>query len=292
MLGQNLFVQSINENSQFTEFTVSEIMHLGKWKYYEMKVERGQNTITDTTKINTADIFPPVTNLTALDPSIDDLQNYVVYSRVSWNKLIGMNVANYEVQYKKSDEDWTNAETITLSENSMKLVLKEQVLYNIRVRGTGKEQVKGKWAYTDVDASKYLIDNPIQNRTWYIRLFPGNDEVEYFGSFDLLGYTNQYLIDNIDTIEIVPNADKGIKTENYVVWCKDKYLSYVTETDEHLRTGIQEKIFEKIGNTNLKNIFFRVVPNGYYLLEGDSKAVTSGFIGLNAYIDLRKPNFS
>ena len=147
LLGQNLFVQSINEDSQFTTFTVSEIMHLGKWKYQEMKVERGQNTITDTTKINTADIFPPVTNLTALDPSIDNLQNYVVYSRVSWNKLIGMNVTNYEVQYKRSDEDWTNAETITLSENSMKLVLKERVLYNIRVRGSGKEQIKGKWAY-------------------------------------------------------------------------------------------------------------------------------------------------
>lgn len=200
LLGQNLFVQSINEGPQFTEFTVSEIMHLGKWKYYEMKVERGQNTITDTTKINTADVFPPVTNLTASDPSIDDLQNYVVYSRVSWNKLIGMNVTSYEVQYKKSTEDWTNAETITLTENSMKLVLKEQVLYNVRVRGTGKEQVKGKWAYTDIDANNVFIKKPIRDGVWYIELFEGNDVDEYFNAFKTLNIYN----DNYSEIVISP----------------------------------------------------------------------------------------
>ncbi len=275
LLGQNLFVQSINEGPQFTEFTVSEIMHLGKWKYYEMKVERGQNTITDTTKINTADVFPPVTNLTASDPSIDDLQNYVVYSRVSWNKLIGMNVTSYEVQYKKSTEDWTNAETITLTENSMKLVLKEQVLYNIRVRGTGKEQVKGKWAYVDVDCGVYLIDNPIQNRTWYIRLFPGNDEVEYFNRFDLIGYTNQYLIDNIDTIEIVPNADKGNKQENYVLWKKDVF----TTQPNSIETGLESKLKEKFGTYTNKNLNLNSVPNGYYKLQGDYISGVGGRIG-------------
>lgn len=278
LLGQNLFVQSINENSQFTEFTVSEIMHLGKWKYYEMKVERGQNTITDTTKINTADIFPPVTNLTALDPSIDDLQNYVVYSRVSWNKLIGMNVTSYEVQYKKyfpnqteewNFENWKNAEVVTLSDNSLKLELKEQALYNIRVKGRGKEQVNGKWAYTNVDASTYLIENPIQNRTWYIRLFAGNDEVEYFSQFDKLGYTNQYLIDSIDTIEIVPNADKGVKDENYVLWSSRIYSPYPTTITTGLNNLILQKFNKTISQATNKNINFRPVQGGYYKIVGD-----------------------
>lgn len=285
LLNKNMFVQSVKEDSQFTTFTCSEIMHLGKWKYYEMKVEKGLNTITDTTKINTADVFPPVNNLTALEPRIDDLKNYVAYSRLSWNKLVGMNVTSYEVQYKKSTEDWENAEVVTLSENSLKLVLKEQVLYNIRVRGTGKEQVKGKWAYVDVDASLFLIENPIQNRTWYIRLFKGNYEEEYFNKFNLLEYTNQYLIDNIDTIEIVPNADKGNKLENYVVWCKDKYTVPSDESTTHLRNGLQQLIIEKLGSFTGKNLFFRNVFNGYYLLEGDSKQVTGGYIGLNSYID-------
>jgi hypothetical protein len=199
-----MFVQSVNEGPQFTTFTCSDIMHLGKWKYYEMKVEKGLNTITDTTKINTADVFPPVNNLQALEPSIDDLQNYVVYSRVSWNKLVGMNVTSYEVQYKRNDEAWENAEVVTLSENSLKLVLKEQVLYNIRVRGTGKEQVKGKWAYVDVDASLFLIDNPIQNRTWYVNLQKFENNINaYVSYFEKLGYTKNFLLDNVDNIEII-----------------------------------------------------------------------------------------
>lgn len=275
LLGQNLFVQSINENSQFTEFTVSEIMHLGKWKYYEMKVERGQNTITDTTKINTADIFPPVTNLTALDPSIDDLQNYVVYSRVSWNKLIGMNVTSYEVQYKKSTEEWTNAETITLTENSMKLVLKEQVLYNIRVRGTGKEQVKGKWAYVDVDASTYLIENPIRDRTWFINLQQFNNNLDlYKECFNKLNTDYELLNQSIDDIQI-------ILAENYEVNLYD--IMYYTLDKTNNPVKLQRKRYKIIGSKN-GELVLRYTEN----YVGVGSEILFGFLSLEGQENITK----
>lgn len=289
LYNEKCFVQSVNESyssgSNVLTITICKKQIIGKYKIKEMIAERGLNQIVTSNKQSTNEVFPPPQNLVALEPAIDDLQNYVVYSAISWDSMIGRSVIQWELQYKISTDDWLKAETITLNETSLKLVLKEQKLYDIRVRGVGKEQVKGEWSYTQVDASLFLIDNPIQNRTWYIRLFKGNDEVEYFNRFDLLGYTNQYLIDNIDTIEIVPNADKGSKTENYVNWCYDKYTVPSDESTTHVRSGLQLKITNKLGYATGKNLFFRNVINGYYLLEGDSKQVSGGYIGLNSYID-------
>lgn len=263
---EKMFVQSVafdnNGGQKILYITLNKIMQVGKYKYKEMITERGLNVVTTGNKQTTTEVLPPPQNLVAFPPAIDDLQNYVVYSTVSWNDYIGRNVSNWEIQY--STDDFNTFETRFTNETTEKIILKEQKLYKIRVRAKGKEGFNGEWSNTTVDASIYLIDNPIQNRTWYIRMFIGNDEVEYFNRFDLLGYTNQYLIDNIDTIEIVPNADKGIKTENYILWKKSYFNPYPTIVED----GLEFKIKEKLGNSPNKNLFFNVVPNGYYKLEG------------------------
>lgn len=278
LFNEKVFVQSVAEDysndSKTITITIAIKMSIGKYKYKEMITERGNNTITTSSKLSTSEVFPPPQSLKAYEPAIDDLNNYVVYSKVEWNDMIGKNVIQWELQYS-TDSTFTTCETITTNTTSLKLVLKEQKLYYIRVRGVGKEQVKGKWAETTVDASLFLIDNPIQNRTWYIRLFEGNDDEEYFNRFDTLGYTNQYIIDNIDTIEIVPNSDKGIKTTNYVQWKKNKFTTY----PNRIETGIEKSIIDRTSDTPNKNLYFNSVPNGYYKFEGDYISGSGGLYG-------------
>lgn len=273
LFNETMFVQSVaydNNGGQKTlTITLTKIMQTGKYKYKEMITERGLNSVVTTNKNTTNDVFPPPQKLVALDPTIDDLQDYNVYSYVSWNDFIGRTVAQWEIQYSTSST-FDTYETITQNTTSLKLFLKEQKLYYIRVRGVGKEQVKGQWATTTVDASKYLIENPIQNRTWYIRLFSGNDEVEYFSQFDKLGYTVETLNNAIDTIEIVPNDDKGIKSENFVLWNSRIFSPYPTKKQTGLNKFILEKFNKNYSENTGKNINFRPVLNGYYKLVGDS----------------------
>lgn len=206
LLNKNMVVQSVEETNDRTTFTLNEILRLGKWKYYNMRTETGSNKITTSEDIGTNDKFPPVTNLTAQEPAIDNVGGYQAFTRVSWNNLVGRNVVSYELQYKKESEDWETAEKMMIKSNSTKVILKEQSIYNIRVKATGKEQLDGEWAETSVDSSKSFVVNPIQNRTWYVRLFEGNDVDEYFAQFNKLGYTNSQLNDLIDTIEVVPSS--------------------------------------------------------------------------------------
>ena len=181
-----MFVQSVafdnNGGQKILYITLNKIMQVGKYKYKEMITERGLNIVTTGSKQTTTDVLPPPQNLVANPPAIDDLQNYVVYSTVSWNDYIGRSVANWVIEY--STDDFATFETKFTSDTTEKIILKEQKLYKIRVYAKGKEGFNGEYAETTVDASKYLIDNPIQNRTWYIRLFAGNDEEEYFSQFE------------------------------------------------------------------------------------------------------------
>lgn len=280
LYNENVFVQSVNESyamgSNKLTITFSKKQQLGKFKFKEMITERGLNQVVTSNKITTTDIFPPPQKLTALEPTIDDLNDYNVYSYVYWNDFIGRTVAQWEIQYSTS-ETFDTYETITQNTTSLKLFLKEQKKYYIRVRGVGKEQVKGQWATTTVDASKYLIENPIQNRTWYIRLFAGNDEVEYFSQFYKLGYNKVDLLNSIDTIEIIPNADKGINAENHVTLSKEVYLIY----PDTLLTGLIHRItaYLETEKTN-KNLILRPVPNGYYKVQGDYYPTTGAITSM------------
>lgn len=258
LYNENVFVQSVQENyssgNNRLTITFSKKQQLGKNKFKEMITERGLNKVVSSNKINTTDIFPPPQNLVALDPAIDDLNNYVVYSRVSWNDLIGRQVAQWEIQYS-TDVNFSTYETQTLNTTETKLILKEQKMYYIRVRGVSKEQIKGEWSNTTVDASKFLIENPIQNRTFYIRLFQGNSSDEYFARFSLLGYTADSLNKAIDTIEIIPSP-----------------LSFNSEIEfiNTYSTGIKgiQKEIQNLGITSGKNLRLNGIQNNFYSIKG------------------------
>ena len=279
LFGEDLFVQSVSESysdtSKTLTITLEKFITTGKYKLKEAITERGSNTVTTSNKMTTQVTIKAPKNLKAYEPSIDDLQNYKYYSLVDWDDIIGQYVARYEIEYKKATDDWTNKEVLTTTDTSIKIFPSEATLYDVRVRAIGKESKEGLWANAQVDFTKYLLENPIQNGTWYIRLFKGNDEEEYFGVFDTLGYTNQYLIDNIDTIEIVPNADKGNKSENYVLWKKNKFTTF----PNRIETGLEKSIINRTSSTPNKNLYFNSVPNGYYKFEGDYISGSGGLYG-------------
>jgi hypothetical protein len=276
LLNKNMVVQSVEETNDRTTFTLNEILRVGKWKYYNMRTETGSNKITTSEDIGTNDKFPPVTNLTAQEPAIDNAGGYQVFTRVSWNNLVGRNVVSYELQYKKESEDWETAEKMMIKSNSTKVILKEQSVYNIRVKATGKEQLDGEWAETSVDSSKYFVVNPIENRTWYIRLFEGNDIDEYFTQFDKLGYTVSELDEAIDSIEIVPNS----------VFFGERSILWEERLIDTSRVGLQQEILDR--TITLKNLYIRPILNGFYKLKGLFTGESSGVSYLTSALSLDK----
>ena len=79
-----------------------------------------------------------------------------------------------------------------------------------------------------------------------------------------LNWDNSDLRNSIDNIEIIPNKDKGTKSENYVLLGE----SYFDSEGVIRKRGLQEKIFQKIYYPTNKNLFLNKVENGYYKLQG------------------------
>ena len=165
-----------------------------------------------------------------------------------------------------------------LTTNLDKLDLLEQKKYYIRVRGIGKEQAKGKWATSEVDAGTYLIDNPIQNGIWTIRFTVGNFHANYFEEFDKLGYSQEFLQNNIDTIEIIPH------NSNNVLW---------TKVIGNIDSGLQKYLNDKIDlNLYPKKLILRELKDYFYLIDnsqsswGGAPSETQVYFNFNFFKDI------
>ena len=274
MFNKNMIVQSVNETFDRTTFTVSEILNIGKYKYYNMRTERGNNNIFTTVNIDTKAVFQAPTNFTSFEEPVYRFAESGfggAWTRLEWDSLIGKNVTQYEIQIKTDIQSWENADTVFVTNNIYEYNITTQNNYNFRVRGIGKEQVKGDWAYTECNATLKFVKDPIQNKTLFVELFKYNSPEYFFLELYKIGNysTSQKVSDLIDTIEIIPNELFSNPSDKFVMW-----------QNKDLGLGLQQRLKE-ICDVSKKNINIREVLGGYYKVQGDPNNYLSNY----AYID-------